>query len=90
MEPRVIITAKLLKSMLDHVPASLLKEILTIYSLPFDEAVERLDYRYQELLVDSEEAASIWIDFKNALSKMSNLERERLREQCVEELKEFK
>jgi len=88
---RQIITLRWLKEFLptngDELREKVLEKIILIYSLPLDFAIhelERLSKENREMAGHAE--GDIWNDFKNALVKMSSVERDRLRRECAKEV----
>lgn len=85
--PRLIITIDVLKDIFKGESKKLfLDELIRIYSHEYNMARNLLTARSLEIIGVNQKAASVWIDMRNALDKMSSLERERLREQCDADL----
>lgn len=87
-EPRLIITLQVLFDTLTNLDKDgpIMKKIISVYAQEYDVALREFDRLYEELAPQSEEAASIWSDFRNSLTKMSTIERNRLRLECRKHL----
>ena len=89
-EPRQIITLNVLKEILKDIPEIIFTEIITAYSLPYDEAILRFEVRFAQVALfdKAPKIGNFWLGLKTALNNMTPIERDRLREQCKIEVSE--
>jgi len=82
MEARTIITLSVLLDLFKTVPKSIVDHFISIYSEEYSVALKILDQLHDDIVLRNHEAANVYMDLKNALCKMSPIERNRLQTEC--------
>lgn len=86
-DPRRIITLSVLKEIFGQVPLIIFRRVILIYSKHYEDAIYELSVLSNEIRERYfKPEADVWMDLKNALMHMSQLERDRLRKECQAEI----